>query len=153
MAEDWIQQLIRDYQDTITKGLYEGIYRLEPKQLDGVMQCQAHACFEAFVKLYDIPEELDLDAFLERMSIGGPSKIAIRRDGDTILWEELHEGQCMCPLVKREVVALEPGLCVCAVHWVRKLIERHARRPARVEMLESVATGSRNCVFRITLEG
>lgn len=151
MAEDWIEQLTRDFQDKITRGTYEGIYALEGEALDGVMQCQAHACFEAFVQLYALPEDLDLDAFLARIATGGPSRILIQRDGNTILWDEQHEGQCMCPFVRREVVALKPALCGCAVHWLRKLIERHARRPAEVELLDSVAQGSQNCLFRITL--
>jgi len=152
MAEDWIEQLMRDYQDRLTRGLYDGISQLPEQELDRVMQCQAHACVQEFVKLYDLPEHLDLDAFLERMKIGGPSKINVRRHGDTIFWEELHEGQCMCPLVKRDVIGLKPELCHCAVHWLRLLIERHARRGARVELIESVATGARNCVFRVILE-
>lgn len=151
MAEDWIEQLLRDFQDVITRGAYAGIYRLEPEQLDEVMRCQAHACFGAFVQLYDIPEHLDLDAFLERMATAGSSPMRIRREGDTIYWEELHEGHCMCPFVKRGVIDLEPGLCRCAVHWARMLIERHAHRPAHVELVDSVARGAQNCVFRITL--
>lgn len=57
----------------------------------------------------------------------------------------------MCPLVKRDIVHLKPELCRCAVHWLRMLIERHAHRPARVELVESVAGGAQECVFRITL--
>ena len=151
MADDWIEELTRDYQDTITRGAYDGIYQLREQQLDGVMTCQAQACVEAFVKLYDLPEQLGLDTFLTRMATGGPSRITIRRDGDTILWEEEHEGRCMCPLVRRNVIPLKPALCVCAVHWLRMLIERHAHRPAHVELIDSVAKGGRNCVFRVTL--
>lgn len=151
MGEDWIEQLMRDYQDSITTGVYDGVFRLPAAEVDTVMQCQAGACVEAFVKLYDLPDTLDFDTFLSRMTIGGPSKINIRRDGDVMYWEEMHEGQCMCPLVRRSVIALTPGLCGCAAHWLRMLVERFARRPARVELLESVADGRQNCVFRVTL--
>lgn len=151
MADDWIEQLMRDYQDTVTRGAYQGIYELDEQARDGVMRCQAHACVGAFVRLYDLREDLDLEAFLARMATGGPSKIRIRRDGDTILWEEQHEGQCMCPLVRREVIPLHPALCSCAVHWLRMLVERHFQGKARVELLDSVAQGGENCVFRITL--
>lgn len=151
MAEDWIEELLRQYQDAITRGVYEGIYRLDEQARASVLACQGRVCCEEFVKLYDIPAELDLETFLARMATGGPSRIRIQRDGDTILWEELHEGQCMCPLVKRGVVPLQPELCACAVHWLRLLLERHARRSAKVELLESVARGSENCVFRVTL--
>jgi len=151
MAEDWIEELLRQYQDVVTRGVYEGIYRLDEEARASVLACQGRVCCEEFVKLYDIPADLDLETFFTRMATGGPSRIRIQRDGDTILWEELHEGQCMCPLVKRGVVPLQPELCVCAVHWLRLLIERHARRSAKVELLESVARGSESCVFRVTL--
>jgi hypothetical protein len=151
VADDWIEQLTRDFQDSITRGAYAGISQLPERQLDSVMACQAHACVDAFVKLYELPEELDLDAFLARMATGGPSRINIQRSGDTILWDEIHEGQCMCPLVRRNIIPLTPALCVCAVHWLRGLLERHAHRPVHVELLDSVAKQGTNCVFRATL--
>lgn len=151
MGDDWIQELMRDYQDAITCGVYEGICRLSEEGRNTVMEHQARACMEAFVKLYDLPAHLELDAFLARMGTGGAGKVNIRRQGGTILWEEQHEGECMCPLVRRNVVPLGPTLCICAVHWLRMLVERHARRPARVELMDSVANGARNCIFRITL--
>ncbi len=151
MSDDWIADLVRDFQDTITRGTFAGISQLPEPQRDSVLACQARACVDEFVKLYDLPDNLDFDGFLARMTIGGPSKINVRRDGDTIVWEELHEGQCMCPLVRREVIPLQAMLCGCAVHWLRMLIERFAHRPCRVELLDSVARGSMNCVFSVTL--
>ena len=150
--EDWITKLIRDYQDTITRGAFEGIYQLDEKGLNTVMEGMARTCAHAFVKLYDIAEDLDLDSFLAKMTAGGTSKIHIQRDGNTILWDEQHEGQCMCPFIRRNVIPLKPSLCVCALHWLRMLIEPHVDKPVRVEMLDSVAQGSQNCVFRITIE-
>jgi hypothetical protein len=86
------------------------------------------------------------------MQMGGSSKIRIERDGNTILWEEQHEGQCVCPLVTREVVPLAPALCGCAKHWLRMLFERRVRGPVHVELLDSAAKGGQNCVFRVTLD-
>jgi hypothetical protein len=101
---------------------------------------------------HDLPASLDLDGFLARITGGGgPSQVTVARDGDTMVWEEHNAGECMCPLVRGNVVGLARALCGCAVHWLRMLVERHARRPARVELRDSVAGGGRNCVFRITL--
>lgn len=152
ISDNPVEKLIRDFQDQITRGTYDGIYSLDARSLDRVMECQASACARAYVELYQISADLDLDGFLAKMEMGGSSKIRITRDGNTILWEELHDGQCMCPLVTREVVRLEPGLCVCAAHWVRNLFERHVRGPVHVEMVDSVAHGNQNCIFRITIE-
>ncbi len=126
--------------------------QLPAEQADRLVACQAHACVEAFVTLYDLPDTLDLDAFLARMAAEGPSTVKIRRAGNTILWDEQHNGKCMCPLVRRAVVPLHPLLCVCAAHWLRMLIERFAHRPCRVELLGSVVKGTSNCVFAVTLD-
>lgn len=151
MAEDWVDKALREFQRSIVRGAYEGIYSLDEEHLDGVMVAQARSCVQAFVDLYGISEDMDLDEFLARMTLGGSSKITIRREGNTILWDEQHEGECMCPLVKQGIISLQPSLCNCAIHWLRMLVERHVDQPVRVELLDSVAQGSRNCTFRITV--
>lgn len=151
MSDDWIEQALRGFQDAITKGAYEGIYALEEPARDRVLESQAGACVHAFVELFGISKDLTLDEFLDKMRYGGSSKVEITRDGDTILWDEQHEGQCMCPLVKRGVVPLAPELCGCSVHWLRMLVQRHTDAKVSVELRDSVARGSRNCTFRVRL--
>jgi len=151
MSDNPIEKLIRDFQDSITRGAYDGIYALDEPGLERVMECQAEACVRAYVDLYEIPAELGLEAFLEQMKMGGSSKIEIRREGNAILFEELHRGRCVCPLVTREVIPLEPRLCRCAVHWLRKLFERHVRGPVHVELVDSAALGSQSCIFRVEI--
>ena len=152
MSDNPIEQLIRDFQDGITRGTWDGIYALDESGLERVMECQADACVRAYVDLYEIPADLDLDAFLERIEMGGSSKVEIRRDGNTVFFEELHGGECVCPLMTREVIPLKPALCRCAVHWLRKLFERHVRGPVRVELVDSAALGNQNCVFRVEID-
>ena len=149
---DWVEQLMRSFRDKLVGGLYEGVYALEGEPLHRVMDAQAEACAHAFVTLAEIPADLDFDAFLERMRISGPSKVELERiSDDELLWRELHGGECVCPHVRQQVIPLNPKLCVCGATWVRVLVERHARRAATVTLVESVATGSDNCVYRVTL--
>jgi len=149
---DWVEQLMRNFRDELVGGLYEGIYGLEGEPLRRVMDTQATACVQALVALTDIPPELDLGAFLERMKISGPSRVRVEPAGDDeLLWTELHEGECVCPHVRQQVIRLDPKLCMCGETWVRLLIERHAHRHAEVSLVESVATGAQNCVYRIRL--
>jgi hypothetical protein len=152
MSDDPIEKLVRDFQDRIVRGTYDGVYRLEAPALDGVMECQASECVTAFTALYGIPDDLGLDAFLERMQLGGSSKISVERSGNEILWTEHHEGRCVCPLVSRGVIALDAKLCGCAEHWLRKLFERRVVGPVKVELLDSAAKGGQNCVFRVTID-
>ena len=152
MAEDLLEKMVRDFQDRIVRGSYDGIYRLEGRALDCVMECQATECATAYTELYGIADVLPLDAFLERMQLGGSSKITVERSGNEILWTEHHEGRCVCPLVTRGVIPLDPKLCGCAEHWVRKLFERRVVGPVRVELVDSAAKGGQNCVFRVTID-
>ena len=85
---------------------------------------------------------LTFEAFLERMKTAGPSRVRIDPVGDDeLLWTELHDGECVCPHVRQNVVRLDPKLCLCGETWVRLLVERHARRRADVELVESVSDG------------
>jgi hypothetical protein len=150
VSDNPIEKMVRDFQDRIVRGTYDGIYRLEGPALGGVMECQASECVTAFTELYGISDALDLDAFLEKMQLGGSSKISVERSG--ILWTEHHEGRCLCPLVTRGVIPLDPKLCGCAEHWLRKLFERRVVGPVRVELLDSAAKGGESCVFRVTID-
>ncbi len=87
MAEDWLDKALRDFQDTITCGLYKGLRSLGPSDLDRVMEAQARACVLEYVKLFQIPSDLSLEDFLDRMRFGGSSKIEIRRQGNVIYWD------------------------------------------------------------------
>ncbi len=152
MSDHPAEKLVRDFQDRITSGTYTGIYALDAASLDDVMECQAESCAQAFVELFQISDDLELDEFLEKMTMGGSSKVEIQRNGNSIWLTELHGGQCVCPLVTRDVIPLEPGLCRCAVHWLRKLFERRTNGAVEVKLLDSVALGGDNCVFRVVID-
>ena len=151
-TEDWVQELIRNYQDTLTCGLYEAIYRLEQPCVETLMQAQAQTCAGAFLKLSALPIPMEIDAFFETMRIAGPSQIDIQRDGEVIRWTEQHHGECVCPFIKRGVVRLDPKLCVCGAHWVKVLFETVTQTRVDIEMLETVATGAQNCCFVIRVK-
>ena len=146
---DWVQQLMRDFQDTLTGGLYEAIYKLDRRCVEPLMQAQARTCVAAFLNLSDLRVPMTLDDFLQAMRIAGPSKVDIRRDGDRIEWIEQHQGECVCPFVRRKVVRLDPQLCICGAHWVQRLFETVAHTKVEVETVETAATGAQNCHFRI----
>lgn len=151
-AGDWVVDLMRSFQQKLTAGLLRGAYALDGEPLRQIMDAQAEACVHAFTELSDLPPDLDFESFLERMRTAGPSKMELTRLGpDEFVWTELHEGRCVCPHVRLGTIPLDRRLCLCGETWVRLLVERHARRPAAVTVLESVATGSQNCVYSIRL--
>jgi len=58
---DWVQVVIRNYQDKLTGGLYESIYRLDGSCVDALMEGQARTCVAAFVPLAGLPARMELD--------------------------------------------------------------------------------------------
>jgi hypothetical protein len=150
---DWVQALMRDYQDKLVSGLYETIYAVDADCLDALMEGQARSCVAAFIDLTGLAAPMDLDSFLDAMRTTGPSQVEFRREGDVIHWTELHRGECVCPLVRREVIRLDPKLCICGASWVRRLFQTVANTPVEVETVETVATGAENCCYRITVKG
>src|SRR5512140_2248678 len=134
---EWVQELMRDFQDSLTCGLYEAVYALDDGSVERLMHAQARTCVGAFLKLSDLRVPMSLDEFLHAMRIGGPSKIDIQRDGDTIEWVEQHQGQCVCPFVRRNVIRLDPKLCICGAHWVQHLFETVAKTRVAVETVET----------------
>ena len=149
---DWVETLVRNYQDQLTCGLYETIYRMDGACLDTLMDGQARSCVTAFLNLTSLAAPMELDAFLDVMRTTGPSQVEIQREGDVIHWTELHRGQCVCPFIRRQVIRLDPKLCICGAYWVKYLFETVADTAAEVEIVETVATGAENCRFRITVK-
>ncbi len=149
----WVQELVRDYQDKLTCGLYDAIYQLDERSVERLMQAQARTCVGAFLEFADLSPSMALDDFLQAVRTAGPSPIDIRRDGDVIEWVERHEGECVCPFVRRKVVRLDPKLCICGAHWVQQLFAAVAQTPVEVETVATAATGSQNCHFRIHIKG
>ena len=83
-AADWALNLMRDFQDKITCGLFESIYALDGPSQDTLMEGQARACVSAFVDLTGLTAPMDLDAFLDAMATSGASKVDTQREGDVL---------------------------------------------------------------------
>jgi hypothetical protein len=149
---EWVENLMRDFQDRLTGGLFETIYKMDDVAVDTLMEGEAKTCVSAFVDLTGMDVPMDLEAFLEKMQTSGPSKVVVERDGDVLLWTELHQGKCVCPLVTRNVIPLDPKLCICGAYWVKHLFKTAANTEVDVETLETAAHGAENCCFRITIK-
>ena len=150
-SQEFLEELLRSHEDEVVCGLYRGLLTLDQPSFDAVIREAASACRARFMRMANLPTDLDLDEMIERMRRAGPDRIEIEREGDEILWRELREGQCMCPIVRRGIVELEPRMCACAAEWARGLVEMFYRGPVTVEIVETVATGSNSCLFRLKL--
>lgn len=150
-VDDELDEVLRDYQDKLTCGLYEAIYDLDEASLDTIMRCQAQACVAAFLDFTGLPSPMRLESFRDAMRDADPLGGDIRQEGNVIHWTGNQRGQCACPLVRRGVIRLDPKLCVCSTYWVKYLFDKVAHTPVDVEIVETVATGGHACSFKITL--
>lgn len=64
----------------------------------------------------------------------------------------LREGFCLCPIVEADLETISPSYCNCSAGYVKELIERESGcQVRRVEVLESIKRGGKDCRFRIEI--
>jgi hypothetical protein len=151
ISKEFVEDLLRSQQDEIVRSMLDAVLALDEASSQAVLKEMAAGCLARFLRMVDIPVERGLDALLDRMRKAGPERVQISRSGNEIIWRELREGRCMCPLVRRNVVELQPKLCECSKEWTRGLVETFWGAPVEAEIVESVGMGSQDCVFRLTL--
>jgi hypothetical protein len=150
-ALEFVEELLRADRDEIISGFCRGFSKLDAASRAVIFEEMAESCRERFLRRAELPASLGVDGLIEHVRLAGPSRIDIQRHGNEIRWSELAEGQCSCPLVRLGVVQLDPKLCACSVEWLKGLLERFHDGSVAVELVESVANGSRACVFRVKL--
>jgi hypothetical protein len=148
--DESVDEELRCYQDRLTCGLYEAIYGLDDASLDDIMKRQAQTCVDAFLDLAGLSSPMDMDSFREAMRTAQPMGAEIEQEGDVLHWTQNQRSQCVCPLVQRGAVRLDPKLCACSAYWVKYLFEKIGHTPVRVDIVETVARGGQTCRFKIT---
>jgi hypothetical protein len=61
----------------------------------------------------------------------------------------MRDGYCMCPQVESGPPGLSPTYCYCSTGYVQESFERALGTPVRVELVESLKMGGKDCVFRV----
>jgi hypothetical protein len=62
------------------------------------------------------------------------------------------DGYCLCPIVEDEIQGLSHSFCNCSAGYVKEIIERQTGRAVkRVEVLESIKRGGKDCRFKVEL--
>jgi len=153
-AEYWIKALM-EHMDEM----------LDPETKTALMQACGRSChLRAFGVAGDMkPARQDLDKYLKLLEESGTE---LTREGDTLSflfsWGRDHQnpwgliirdGYCMCPLVESGPPGLSATFCYCSTGYVRETFERVTGLPVRVDLIESLKTGGKDCVFRVTIAG
>ena len=108
------------------------------------------SCAKSWIKTYGYnPEFYNIDSWIKLVNELEPGIRDVRKEDNIIIYE-LKPGECVCPLVTRGVVELSRKLCLaCAPNFFEYIFGKAARKPVKVELVESYATGANKCVFRV----
>jgi len=153
-AEFWIKALM-DHMDGM----------LDPETKIRLMKACGRSCYlRAFgVAGDETSTQEDLERYLKALEQNG---YVLTRSGDTVSftfsWGRDHQnpwgliirdGYCMCPLVESGPPGLSPTFCYCSTGYVAETFRRITGKPVEVDLVETLKTGGKDCVFRIRITG
>lgn len=128
-----------------------------------LMQSCGRACYtHAFgVAPEEKPTPEEARRYLEDLKKRG---FKVRQEGDkTIIiysWRRDHQnpwglilgdGYCMCPIVETGPEGLSPTYCYCSTGYVKESFDRAFGKPVKVELLDSLKRGGKDCIFKIEI--
>lgn len=139
----------------LVKGAFEGVCNLDDESQATVMKevgkrCRAMA--EGLFQL-DIKTGMDLAEFVGQLERSQFENLKLQLiDDSTVLWESSIEGSCPCPLLHEGLIKPSRTLCMCTVYWIKYMFEKAVGKPIEVQLVQSVNTGARSCIFRINIK-
>ena len=142
---------------SLVRGIMKGVFELDEEARNRVLKEMAWACYDGFREFLEQPATtpMDIDSACEWLKKTVPHERCFHRTGDTVIWDEPMEdpyGGCMCPLVRLGLIEPRPELCVCSTLSQKRTLEELTGIPMEAELVESVNTGFRNCLFRFHLK-
>ena len=149
----WIKNLV-DHMDAM----------LDKATVSKLLQACGRSCYiGAFgVAPDEKPSDAEVQQVLEALRRSG-SEVR-QENGHTVIYSAwgrnhqnptgliLQDGYCMCPVVENGPPGLSPSYCQCSTGYVKEGMERSLGRPVKVDLLESLKMGGRDCRFRIEVE-
>ena len=152
VLEKWKVEACEGLKRAWIRGVLAGLDEVDEETARKVLKKCGEACAKSWLDSYGYdPASYDLDSWIKLLNELEPGARNVKREDDSVLYE-LKPGKCSCPLVTENVVELTPNLCsACAPNFF-EYFKKAAKRPVRVEVVESLATDADKCVFRIWLQ-
>lgn len=153
MLEKWKTEACEDLKREWIRGVVAGLSEVDEETARRILKKCGEACARSWLDSYGYdPASYGLDSWIKLLNELDPGVRHVMRRGDTVLYE-LRHGRCVCPLVSDNTVKLTPRLCsACSTNFFEYIFKKVAKRPVRVEVIESLATGADKCAFRIVLQ-
>ncbi|MEE9401403.1 MAG: hypothetical protein V3V32_05240 [Dehalococcoidia bacterium] len=136
----------------VVRGIMKGVFELDEEARNKVLEEMGRACYEGFAEFVGTPPTgMDIESACEWLNDSVPHNRRFQRAGDTIYWEaDIKDtyGGCMCILVRLGIIEPRPELCICSTHYCKRAFEEMTGKAVEGELVETLNSGSRNCVFR-----
>ena len=152
MSEGWEEKVLPRLEEEWIKGVVGSLRELDEEVGRELLSRGGRFCGRSWMEDLGIrPEEHDLDSLISYLNEVRPGEREVMKEGDSVIYR-LKLGHCACPLVMKGIVELRPELCrMCGVNFFEEVFGSVVKGPVRAELVESIATGAKECVFRIRL--
>jgi hypothetical protein len=136
----------------LVRGIMKGVFKLDEESRNKVLEEMGKACYEGFKEFVGTPPTgMDIESACQWLDETVPHNRRFQRAGDTLYWEaDVKDtyGGCMCILVRLGIVEPRPELCICSTNYNKSALEEMTGETVEGELVESVNSGARNCVYR-----
>jgi hypothetical protein len=136
----------------LVRGIMKGVFALDEEARNKVLEEMGKACYEGFKEFVGTPPTgMDIESACEWLARTVPHNRRFQKAGDTLYWEaDVKDtyGGCMCILVRLGIIEPSPELCVCSTNYNKRALEEMTGKTVEGELVESVNSGARNCVYR-----
>jgi predicted hydrocarbon binding protein len=109
-------------------------------------KCIAKSTIKRALKLYQ--QSKDLEDFLSKLNQTGIGGGHLKRKGTQITARYI---QCYCGWVSGSEGPIPMTYCFCSAGWYKELFEKTLGKPVEVTILQSIASGAKDCRFIIDI--
>lgn len=138
--------------------------QIDPEILNKVMRQNGKLCFTngtGDIGEIESRSVEEIDSILTNINRESSSENNPRREGNSIYFSytknpkglKVADGFCLCPMVEDGPAKLSPTFCQCSVGYVELLFKKITGRDVKVELLESLRSGGKQCSFKIEVSG
>ena len=117
-------------------------------EIMGNCSCETEGKIKKAKSLYS--NSIDIDDFLSKLSKARIVGTRLAREGDIIY---VFYDRCYCGLVKATKEKIPVTYCQCSRGYTQKVFEGIFERSLRVDLLQSIINGDKECKFAVYLEG
>jgi hypothetical protein len=136
----------------LVRGIMKGVFQLDEESRNKVLEEMGKACYEGFKEFVGTPPTgIDIKSACQWLDETVPHNRRFQKAGDTLYWEaDVKDtyGGCMCILVRLGIIDPSAELCVCSANYNKRALEEMTGETVEGELVESVNSGARNCVYR-----